>query len=64
MLLGARGDRVALAAAVLRVDSMTDKTALLARLSEVVERFTFESKHGQRAQLIVQAVRGRSNHAT
>jgi glycosyltransferase involved in cell wall biosynthesis len=48
----ARGDERGLAEAVLRVDALADRRPLLAALRQVVERFTFESMHEERARWI------------
>jgi glycosyltransferase involved in cell wall biosynthesis len=56
-----RGDEAALAQAVLRVDALADKSALLAQLRAVGERFTFESMHEQRARWVEQEVLGRGD---
>lgn len=54
-----RGDEGALADVVLRIDALEDKSALLAELRRVAERFTFESMHEERASWIEREVLGR-----
>lgn len=52
LLYYSRGDERGLADAVLRVDALQDKGELLAQLRAVIERFTFESMHEERARWI------------